>query len=174
YKISYNRGEKVWGTSTHLIYINLSTLPRDKLSSNPSLHAAFYTMLFSTGALGKGSKAPPVGEVIKIIFKNSSIRDIVMRYLVRANEDLIDEIMAILKKMQSTEGDETMNNIATQLRAEGRVETLTQLLQRKFGPLPQNIQQQLTQATPDDLKAWADKILDAPSLEAIFGKQPRH
>ncbi|MGI9230086.1 MAG: Rpn family recombination-promoting nuclease/putative transposase, partial [Gammaproteobacteria bacterium] len=35
YKISYNRGEKVWGTSTHLIYINLSTLPRDKLSSNP-------------------------------------------------------------------------------------------------------------------------------------------
>ncbi|MGI9229974.1 MAG: Rpn family recombination-promoting nuclease/putative transposase, partial [Gammaproteobacteria bacterium] len=71
YKTSSNRGEKAWGTTTHLIYINLSTLPRDKLSSNPSLHAAFYTMLFSTGALGKGDKAPPMEKVIKMIFKNS-------------------------------------------------------------------------------------------------------
>ncbi|MGI9229062.1 MAG: DUF4351 domain-containing protein, partial [Gammaproteobacteria bacterium] len=79
-----------------------------------------------------------------------------------------------------------MTNLVDQWLAEGRAEgiaegiakgeagILTRQLQRKFGQLSEDIQQRLTQATPDDLEAWADKILDAPSLDAIFGDQPRH
>ncbi|MGI9229299.1 MAG: DUF4351 domain-containing protein [Gammaproteobacteria bacterium] len=56
----------------------------------------------------------------------------------------------------------------------GKAELLIQQLQRKFGPLSQDIQQRITQATPDDIGAWGEQILDAPSLDAIFGERPRH
>ncbi|MGI9228390.1 MAG: Rpn family recombination-promoting nuclease/putative transposase [Gammaproteobacteria bacterium] len=183
YKSNLNLGKRVRSTTAPLTYINLSTLPRDKLSSNPSLHAAFYTMLYTTGVLGKRNKAQSMEKIIKITPEGSSIADLLLVYLTAIDKSLIGIIKAAIKKMKSTEeGDRIMTNLVDQWLAEGRAEgraegiagLLTQQLQRKFGPLSEDIRQQLTQATPDDLEAWGNKILDAPSLEAIFGDQPRH
>jgi len=50
----------------------------------------------------------------------------------------------------------------------GQVGLLTRLLSRRFGPLTPAVQTRLTQATPEQLVAWADNILDAATLDDVF------
>src|SRR5690606_31289523 len=52
--------------------------------------------------------------------------------------------------------------------AAGQSKLLTQQLIHKFGPLPQSIQQQLSSANIEQLDAWALKLLDSSTLEAVF------
>ncbi len=53
-------------------------------------------------------------------------------------------------------------------RVEGESRLLTRLLERRFGALPQWATEKLTRATEQELNAWSDAILTAPSLEAVF------
>ena len=58
-------------------------------------------------------------------------------------------------------------------RTEAKAEDLTRLLQRRFnGDLTSKIQQRITDASIEELDAWLDRIIDAPSLEAVFKKRP--
>jgi len=52
----------------------------------------------------------------------------------------------------------------------GERQMLTRQLTRRFGPLPAAVLQQLEQANTDQLERWADKILDAPTLEDVFAE----
>jgi hypothetical protein len=45
---------------------------------------------------------------------------------------------------------------------------LRRQLERRFGVLPEWALEQLTSASEQDLEAWADAILTAPTLEAVF------
>lgn len=55
---------------------------------------------------------------------------------------------------------------------EGRQESeqalLRRLLTRRFGPLPDWGDARLKQATTEQLEHWAEKVLDAPTLPAVF------
>ena len=53
-------------------------------------------------------------------------------------------------------------------RAEGKAEILLRQLRRRFGTLPETTLQRVLQASDDDLNMWADRILDALDLEAVF------
>jgi len=57
-------------------------------------------------------------------------------------------------------------------RAEGKAEGLFRLLTRRFGPLPHELERQLAGASATELDAWFDNVLEAPSLEAVFGQVP--
>ncbi|WP_168734399.1 DUF4351 domain-containing protein [Pseudothauera nasutitermitis] len=48
---------------------------------------------------------------------------------------------------------------------------LTRQLTRRFGPLDAATAERLQQAAPADLEHWADNILDARTLEEVFGSQ---
>ena len=52
--------------------------------------------------------------------------------------------------------------------AEGKAETLSRLLTRRFGPLPEWVGPRLQGATADQLDLWADRVLDAPTLLGVF------
>ena len=58
-------------------------------------------------------------------------------------------------------------------RVEGRVEgeaaVLLRLLHRRFGDLPAAIEQRVHNAKPELLVRWTDRILDAQSLDDVFG-----
>ena len=45
---------------------------------------------------------------------------------------------------------------------------LRRLLEHRFGVLPGWALEQLSSASEQDLEAWADAILTAPTLEAVF------
>ena len=53
-------------------------------------------------------------------------------------------------------------------KAEGKAELLTRLLERRFGPLPTWAETRLREATPVQLDAWANRVLDATLLDAVF------
>ena len=57
-------------------------------------------------------------------------------------------------------------------RVEGRVDGASGLLrrqvERRFGVLPVWAMEQLRSASEQELEAWADAILTAPTLEAVF------
>ena len=46
---------------------------------------------------------------------------------------------------------------------------LLRQLHRRFGELPEATRQRLEQASTDELETWADRVLDADSLEQVFG-----
>ena len=50
----------------------------------------------------------------------------------------------------------------------GRAATLQRLLERRFGPLPPTLESRLRDATVADLERWADRILDAGTLDEVF------
>ncbi|NGZ07526.1 MAG: DUF4351 domain-containing protein, partial [Magnetococcales bacterium] len=50
----------------------------------------------------------------------------------------------------------------------GEAKVLTRLLQRRFGPLPDWAQEQISQADSRLLEAWSIQILDAQTLDEVF------
>ena len=51
---------------------------------------------------------------------------------------------------------------------QGAATLLRRLLTRRFGPLPEWVEQRLTQSGQADLERWADRVLDAPTLADVF------
>ena len=45
---------------------------------------------------------------------------------------------------------------------------LRRQLTRRFGPLPDWAEQRLTSAEPGELECWAERVLDAPTLDAVW------
>ena len=55
-------------------------------------------------------------------------------------------------------------------RLDGEAALLLRLLQRRFGEIPESVEQRVLAAGGDRLQRWADRILDAHSLEDVFSE----
>jgi hypothetical protein len=53
---------------------------------------------------------------------------------------------------------------------QGESQILRRLLTRRFGPLPDWAEAKLSESSTDQLEHWADRILDAESLDAVFSE----
>ena len=56
-------------------------------------------------------------------------------------------------------------------RIQGEVTILERQLRRRFGPVSEATRTRLQTATPDQLEAWAERLLDAPTSDAVFREQ---
>ena len=54
--------------------------------------------------------------------------------------------------------------------SQGELAVLRRQLTRRFGPLPLWTEAKLGQAGQSQLEAWADRVLDAPTLEDVFAE----
>jgi hypothetical protein len=52
--------------------------------------------------------------------------------------------------------------------AKGEAKTLLKLLNAKFGTVPETLVARVQSASVDELDAWVDRVLDAPTLDAVF------
>ena len=59
-------------------------------------------------------------------------------------------------------------------RAEGEAKSLMRLLVKRFGPLPDPVVVQIAAGSIEELDRWVDRVLDAPTLEAVFGERRDH
>ncbi len=50
----------------------------------------------------------------------------------------------------------------------GQLNILARLLTRRFGPLPDDVQQRLKKASTDQVEQWAERLLDADTLETLL------
>ncbi len=55
-------------------------------------------------------------------------------------------------------------------RAEGEAYALRRLLQKRFGPLSEDVLARLQTASIDELELWLDRALDADSLAGVFSQ----
>jgi hypothetical protein len=53
----------------------------------------------------------------------------------------------------------------------GKAILLKRQLMRRFGGLPSWVEQELDLAGQDELESWGDRILDAETLEDVFGEE---
>jgi hypothetical protein len=59
-------------------------------------------------------------------------------------------------------------------RVEGESKLLKRLLERRFGTLPTLASDKLNSAAEQDLESWAEAVLTAPTLDAVFDNDPTH
>ena len=48
------------------------------------------------------------------------------------------------------------------------------MLERRFGPLPRSLQDQIAATELDQIEQWFDTAVDAPDLASVFGTMERH
>ena len=51
---------------------------------------------------------------------------------------------------------------------QGEAAVVLHLIERRFGPLSDDVRQRVTQADPNTLLQWSERILDANSLEDVL------
>lgn len=55
-------------------------------------------------------------------------------------------------------------------RAQGTASVLLRLLNRRFGPLATDVTRRLSQSTPEQLEIWAERVLDARTIDEVFAE----
>jgi hypothetical protein len=55
--------------------------------------------------------------------------------------------------------------------ARGEARLLTRQLTRRFGTLPADVTARMEDADTDTLEAWADRLLDARTLDEVFAAE---
>ena len=105
------------------------------------------------------------------------IIQIITRYILSISQIETESLSQIMEKNLSHKGGQAMLTTAKKLelkgRKEGKKETLTKtihrILQKRFGNIPENIQEKLSKVQDiDSLECILDKSLDAASYEEIF------
>ena len=65
--------------------------------------------------------------------------------------------------------DEGMQQGIEQGRVEGERAVVERQLLRRFGELPRSASERLVGASMADLERWADRVLEAKTLDDVFG-----
>ena len=63
---------------------------------------------------------------------------------------------------------EGKNRALKQFQKEGMAKLMARQLTLRFGELPESVLEQLHGASAEQLDAWAERLLTAPSLQAVF------
>jgi flagellar biosynthesis/type III secretory pathway protein FliH len=89
-----------------------------------------------------------------------------MKYVTSVERMFIEQGVAQGRQEGLSQG---LNQGLSQGRQQGQLELITRLLTRRFGALPDWASARLQAAHADQLEQWADRVLDAATLEAVFG-----
>ncbi|CAK0775653.1 transposase [Gammaproteobacteria bacterium] len=102
----------------------------------------------------------------------------VLNYVIAASYALDEEWVRQVLNEHFREGDRVMPTIAERWMQQGIRKgeglLIERQLQRRFGPLPGWAVERLARAEPEELELCADRLLDAPNLEAVFLAEGRH
>ncbi len=79
-------------------------------------------------------------------------------------------IMSIAAEQWKAEGFQ-MGEISGKAKGieAGKADLLLRQLRRRFGTLPESAQARVLGASEDQLNEWAETLLDASTLDAVFG-----
>ena len=82
----------------------------------------------------------------------------------------LSEIRKMFQQLTPLQETRAYQEIFAEGEIEGKIESLTRLLSRRFGPLPTWAEQRISKANGDQLDAWFDALLDAKRLSDLLGQ----
>ena len=157
--------------------------PVETLSSDKVVRAVLTALRFALRADEAGT------DILKIILSGLEnnqqvLIHVVLRYIVERYEITQPEVQAALTAT-NTDGDNLMSSLADiwmeqgeargkalgieEGEARGKAHTLARLVSLSFGPLSHSVQERIDHADVEQLDQWTDLVLNATSLEDIFG-----
>jgi len=168
--------------------LDIGKIPDRQLSEDRRLRAWLLAMKYATR-----EKQQLAAKEILIEALKDATEDLrpVMYYLVQTYTSYRKEtIREIIQKVQPEEIDTMMSQFAQDIssvaRQEGRIagiqegiqkgllegeaRLLLRQLSRRFQPLPDKISDRIHAANPNTIELWADRVLEAKSLDEVFSE----
>jgi flagellar biosynthesis/type III secretory pathway protein FliH len=113
---------------------------------------------------------PPVQQALKKLQDLS--RNEEDRYRAIARERALYNELTLLRDAREEGREEGLREGHQEGRQEGltlaKTATLTRQLTRRFGEPPEWASKRVQEASGEQIDAWLDRILDAPTLQAVF------
>jgi predicted transposase YdaD len=95
-----------------------------------------------------------------------------LKYIESGSETPLHRLASLAAQI-GPEAEEVYMTTADMLRAEGRAEGAARLLlrqlSRRFGAVPDDMRKRIDGASLEQLEAWSDRVLDAATLDDVFG-----
>ena len=85
---------------------------------------------------------------------------------------LIHEEAKAMPLILDIEADPYLAGLVNRGRNQGESLALIRVAERRFGPLPDAVRERIRAADLDTIEAWLDRVVDAPSLDALFAPPP--
>lgn len=173
--------------------LDLGKIPDKQLSKDSRLYVWLLAMKYAT----RSDQQTTVRELL-IEALRSAPEDLrpILYYLVNAYNYDEQTLRGIIRKVRPEEEQPMMSQFAREIekkallkgmqqgrqeghqegRQEGRLEGLLEgevkllmrQLSRRFQPLPNEITERILKADPNTIEIWADRVLDAKSLDEVF------
>ena len=154
---------------------DLTRMRGNRLARDPKLKGGFLAFKYES----RDRVAPRVAIRIEELISEESI------LATQARKFMLSEFnvdRAKLDAARNTKGLPPVGELAESYiregeakgRAQGRALILNRQLERRFGSLPAAVRKRIRSASVRELDSWADAVLDAPTLEAVFEEPPRN
>jgi hypothetical protein len=127
--------------------------------------------------VGQMQLAQPEETLTAIVTRMRQVADVEQRgHLLTALVALLpdEEMVSMVERLLAD--DELLlelpylRRIREEGRREGEAEMLLRLLRLRFGSVPTEVTTRVTTADPETLLRWSERVLSAPTLEAVFAE----
>lgn len=95
----------------------------------------------------------------------------IIDWMMKIPEPLQLQLMRDISELERSHSMPYISSFQRLGRKQGQQDILRRQLEKRFGPLPSAIEARLDKAKPADLEAWADAVLDAPTLDSVFKRR---
>ena len=120
--------------------------------ANASLFRAFLTLVFAVLAPARGLALTP-GDMDKMVEDPNMLAERVRKW----EQDLLEQGI-----------HQGVHQGLRQGRAEGEALALIRVAERRFGPLPAPLKERIMAADTGLVETWLDRVMTAPSRDAVF------
>ncbi|MEO5333141.1 MAG: Rpn family recombination-promoting nuclease/putative transposase [Magnetococcus sp. YQC-5] len=172
--VDANTAMHPWLLNLRFILVDLSATADPLLSRHARLRAGLLALKYGTRSPEEQMAA--LGQIADALRDAPELLVSVMVYLMATftllKKETVDDIVVHLKLEEETK---MMSIFAQELMLKGEqkkaVSMVLRQIQRKFGSISSHLQAQVENADLLTLDAWADKILDARTLDELFEAQ---
>ena len=161
-------------------FVDLGPIPNDRLSAFPPLRAGLLALKYShkdgdaeavlVQAFTDARDAPSLFKML-VVYATTVYASVnpesLRRAIHKVRPEWEDEMLSIAAKEWMAEGKAAG-------KAEGKADTLLRLIERRIKAVPSDIEHRVRAADVGMLDEWLDRILDAKSLDDVFGTEQRH
>jgi hypothetical protein len=150
--------------------VDLEEIDDNCLSRDPTLRAGLLALKYATREAMQREKLGMILEALRLVpwLVIAGLVYILETFGSIDRAFLLGEVRRVMPEYEDAVMSIAAQEWKAEWKAEWRVEALLQILERRFGPLPEETRLRIAAATAGQIDAWFDRAIDAPALGAVF------